>query len=104
MLYHALFAKKTLRKEADVGNQTSVALWVPSRACVASVQDEPVMGVLHVFFGNPFYKGVFNFTGIFSFRKTDFRTDSHEVSIDRHGRLTVDHIQNDVRSFTSHAG
>ncbi len=92
------------RPATKVIDQTDLATRFARDARVASMQDQPVMGVALEFGWNDFFQSKLNFQRRFSRRQTGAISDAKQMGIDGDGRFTKGDVEHDIGRLAPHPG
>src|SRR4029078_480582 len=98
------FLLRLAAKFAQVADQTLGAAGLAREADIATVQDQPVMGVAQEFRRNELEQLVLDRARILSRRDPGPVCDAEYVRVDRDGRLSKRRIQHYVRRLAADAG
>ena len=89
---------------AEIVDQTDLAARLARQACVAAVQDQPVMRMQHEFGWNHLLQPELDFERRVARRQTCSVADPEYMGIHRHGVLAERHVEHDIRRLASRPG
>src|SRR5581483_6446279 len=84
------------RPAAKIVDQADLAARLASKAGVAAVQDQPVMGVQHELRRDDFLEAELHLERRLARRKPGAIADTKYMRIDRHGVLAIGHVEHDI--------
>jgi hypothetical protein len=96
--------RRFLFRLADIGDDAARALGLARLADIAAVQDQPVMGVAHVFGRNDADETLLDLFRRLAGRQAETVADAEDMGVDRHGRLAERHVQHDIGGLAADAG